>query len=94
MELEQQARRGTDAEALLRHPLLVEAFSTIEQDIEAKWRDSPARDVEGREQLWTQLKLLHRLRAEIQQVAESGKVAEATIAQRLRAAGVSLLHRA
>lgn len=92
MELEQQAQRGTEAERLLEHPLLVEAFAVIEQDITDKWTNSPARDSDGRERLWTQLKLLQRVRAEIQTVAETGKVAQATLAQRFREAGQRLLH--
>lgn len=87
MELEEQASRGQQAKNLLAHPLLTEAFSVIEQDIQDKWQNSPARDSEGREQLWTQLKLLHRVRSELQQVVETGKVAEATLSQRLREAG-------
>lgn len=91
MELEQQAQRGTEAERLLAHPLLVEAFDLIEQDIKDKWTNSPARDSDGREALWTQLKLLHRVRAQIHDVAETGKVAQATLAQRLREAGTRLV---
>lgn len=83
MELEEQANRGDQAAKLLQHPLLVEAFDLIEQDIRDKWTNSPARDVEGRESLWTQLRLLHRLRVEIQAVAENGKVARATLLQRI-----------
>lgn len=92
MELEQQAQRGTEAERLLEHPLLVEAFDLIEQDIRDKWTNSPARDVDGREALWTQLRLLHRVRAEIQTVAETGKVARATLLQKAREAGRKLLN--
>lgn len=81
--LELQAQRGEQAKQLLAHPLLVDAFDKIEQDIRDKWTNSPARDVDGREALWTQLRLLHRVRAEIQQVAENGKVAEKTLLQRI-----------
>lgn len=87
MTEEEKAQRGTEAERLLSHPLLVEAFDLIEQDIRDKWTNSPARDVDGREALWTQLRLLHRVRAEIQEVAETGKVAQATLAQKALAAG-------
>lgn len=87
MTEEEKAQRGTEAERLLSHPLLAEAFSVIEQDIQDKWQSSPARDTDGREKLWMQLKLLHRVRAEIQAVAETGKVAQATLAQRALAAG-------
>lgn len=82
MELEEQARRGEQAAKLMEHPLLVEAFDLIEQDIRDKWADSPARDVEGREHLWTQLRLLRRLKGQIQFVAESGKVAKQSLLQR------------
>lgn len=81
--LEEQAQRGEQAAKLLEHPLLVEAFSVIEQDIRDKWTNSPARDVDGRERLWTQLRLLQRVRGEIQSVAETGKVARVTLLQRL-----------
>lgn len=87
MEIEEQATRGQQAKNLLAHPLLAEAFSIIEQDIQDKWQNSPARDSEGREQLWAQLRLLHRVRSELQQVVEHGKVAEETLMQRLREAG-------
>jgi hypothetical protein len=87
MELEEQAQRGEQARKLLEHPLLAEAFQIIEQDITDKWQNSPARDSEGRERLWTQLKLLHRLRGELELVVENGKAAEATLLQQLQAAG-------
>jgi len=82
MELEEQANRGDQAAKLMEHPLLVEAFDLIEQDIRDKWAGSPARDTQGREQLWTQLRLLHRLRGQIQYVAESGKVARQSLLAR------------
>lgn len=82
MELEQQAHRGDQAAKLMEHPLLVEAFDLIEQDIRDKWANSPARDTEGRESLWTQLRLLHRLKGQIQYVAESGKVAKQSLLER------------
>lgn len=91
MELEEQAQRGMEAERLLSHPLLVEAFDLIEQDIRDKWTNSPARDVDGREALWTQLRLLQRVRAELQSVVETGKVAQATLLQKAREAGRKLL---
>ena len=82
MELEQQAQRGEQAVKLMEHPLLVEAFDLIEKDILDKWDNSPARDVEGREALWTQLRLLRRVKGHIEFVAESGKVAKETLLQR------------
>lgn len=82
MSEELEVRRGEEARQLLEHPLLVEAFESIEKEVTEQWQNSPARDVEGREKLWLTLKLLHRLKGQLTQVVETGKVAEATLAQR------------
>lgn len=81
--LEHEIQRGKDAEYLLQHPLLVEAFEVIEKEVTEQWQNSPARDVEGREKLWLSLKLLNRLQAQIKSVVETGQVAQATLAQRI-----------
>lgn len=94
MTPELEARRGEEARQLLEHPLLAEAFALVEQNITQAWQDSPARDHEGRESLWLQLKLLRKVRGELETVVETGKVARATLAQRaaqaLRSAGRTL----
>jgi len=84
MTPEQERQRGQDAKRLLEEPLLVEAFNTLEQEIIDKWKTAPARDVEGREKLWTMLHLLQRTRAHLESVMASGRLAEATLAQRLK----------
>lgn len=80
---ESDMQRGEEARQILSHPLLVEAFEVLEQEITERWSNSPARDAEGREKLWTTLKLLHRLQAQLTSVVETGQIARATIAQRL-----------
>ena len=82
MSPEEEGRRGEEARQLLSHPLLSEAFEVIEKEVTQAWQNSPARDVEGREKLWLQLKMLHRLRGQLETVMETGKVAKATLAQR------------
>lgn len=82
MSPEEQVLRGEEARQLLEHPLLVEAFQTIEQEVTQAWQNSPARDVEGRENLWLQRKLLQKLRGQLEEVMETGKVAKASLAQR------------
>lgn len=75
--------RGRDALALMQHPLLVEAFEAVESEVMTQWKNSPARDEAGREKLWLSLKLLHRVRSQLENVVQTGQVAEATLAQRL-----------
>ncbi len=94
---EELALRGELARQLLGNPLLAEAFQTIEDEVTEAWRASPARDVEGREKLWLQLKLLHKLRGQLELVVETGRAAEASLVQRTleatREAGRKLLQR-
>lgn len=81
MTPEMEARRGEEARQLLEHPLLIEAFEVIEKEVTEQWQTSPARDVEGREKLWLSLKLLQRVRKQLEHVIETGQVAKATLAQ-------------
>lgn len=75
--------RGEQAARLLADPMLAEAFEAVEQELMGLWKDSPARDLEGRESLWLQLKMLHRVRIQLEKTLDSGKVARETLAQRL-----------
>ena len=80
---ELEIQRGRDAELLLQHPLLQEAFEVIEREVTEQWQNSPARDVDGREKLWLTLKLLKQVRHQIVSVVETGQVAQATLVQRI-----------
>lgn len=83
MELEQEERRGRQADELLGHPLFVEAFDTITKEIEQAWKDSPARDVAGREKLWIMFQMLSRVKSHIQSVSLTGQMARKTLRERL-----------
>lgn len=87
MTLDDEDRRGKEAERLLEHPLLAEAFSTIAKELETAWRDSPAKDEAGREKLWIMRKLLDRVDSHLQAVVMTGKLARRTLAMK---AGVSV----
>lgn len=74
--------RGERANQLLSDPLLSEAFEIVEQELVNQWQNSPARDAEGREKLFLTLKCLHRAKAHLTSVLETGVMAKATLAQR------------
>ena len=80
---EQDISRAMEAERLLAHPLLQEAFTVIEQEVTERWQNSPANDADGREKLWLSLKLLQRVRTQLESVVTSGKIAQATLTERL-----------
>jgi hypothetical protein len=74
VDRDEELRRGEQAQALLEHPLLVEAFEKIEQEVTDAWKTSPQRDVDGRERLHLTICLLHKLKEQIQEVAETGQL--------------------
>ncbi|WDW06030.1 hypothetical protein PWE35_09360 [Stenotrophomonas maltophilia] len=76
-----EIRDGQEAERLLNHPLLLQAFELIEKDIQDQWLNSPARDVDGREKLHLMTKLLHRLKGQLQSVVENGQIVQRTLEQ-------------
>lgn len=83
MELTKEEQRGRDADALRANPLFVEAFDTIEREIEQAWKDSPARDEAGREKLWLMLQLLARVKRHVESVSLTGQMARKTLRERL-----------
>lgn len=83
MTPEKEVQRGHQAQAILEDALYIEAFETVRAEIEHQWRNSPARDAEGREKLWLSSKILDRLEQHLRSVMDSGKMAKATLAQRI-----------
>jgi hypothetical protein len=75
MDYEQERLRGRQAEDLLAHPLLVEAFETLENEVIETWKNSPARDEDGREKLWLMLHLSQKVKMHLQTIVQSGKMA-------------------
>lgn len=83
MNLEDEQRRGRAADQLLENPLLIEAFATIEKELQDAWTESKAKDEAGREKLWLMLKLLGRVKAHVQQVSLTGQMATFTLREKL-----------
>ena len=75
MTIENDIQRAQHAQRLLDDELLNEAFEAIRLTYLQEWENSPVRDVEGREKLWTMLKLLDRVKGHLQSVIDDGKVA-------------------
>ncbi len=67
--------RAVQAEKLLKHPLLIEAFDLVKSELKHKWESSPVRDKEGREYLFLMIKATNDARGYLEQAVNSGKVA-------------------
>jgi hypothetical protein len=81
--LEAEINRGQKAAQLLAEPLIAEAFAVFANEVQERWSKSPARDAEGREKLYLMLKAAERVQAHLSSLIESGKLAEATLKQRV-----------
>ena len=71
--MDERARR---AQSLLKDPLIIEAFETLEKDLLDSWRNSGTSDTETRESLWLAMRLLDRLHIHLQSILETGQMAE------------------
>lgn len=71
--------RGRDAQHLIEHPLLQEAFDTLRTEWLSQWENSPERDVEGRERLRLMVKTLPLVRQHLLAMIETGTIAQAEV---------------
>ena len=69
-------QREEQAKRLLTAPLLVEAFTELEQNLKNTWEFSSVGDVEAREQVWLSLRLLERVRLHLTSIVETGEMAK------------------
>lgn len=74
-KLEGERRRGQEAEALLEHPLWVEARAAIKKRLMDEWAASPVRDNEARERIWMMMRMATLLEDHIRQFATTGRLA-------------------
>lgn len=76
MTLEQRLHAGSRAKEVLENEAFIEAFEAIEKEVIEQWTNSPARDQDGREKLWSYLHLLRKVRAHLVSTLETGKLAQ------------------
>lgn len=76
MTLEQRLFQGDQAKLILENEAFIAAYEAIEKDVIEQWTNSPARDPDGREKLWTYLQMLRKLKAQLTTTLETGKLAK------------------
>lgn len=74
--------RAQRAREVLENPLLSEALEHYETEIVTAWKNSPLRDVEGRERLRVMLETHKAFREYLHNTMEAGKLARITPASR------------
>lgn len=79
MTPEQRTQRARSAKELLENPLLLEALQAVEVAYWKQFKDSPARDTEGREKIYMGLKSLEDAKQYLRAYIEDGELAQALI---------------
>ena len=75
-KLQDAVNRGARADALLKDEMLQEAFAKLEAEYITAWRQSPARDTDGRERLWQAVQVIGRIKDHLGTVLANGKLAQ------------------
>lgn len=78
----QQIARAAQAQELLEHPLLREAFDTLRERVTSQLFDAPMRDQEGRERLWLMRKCLDGVEGHLVSLVKTGQMAQEAREQR------------
>ena len=81
-KLRGEAERKAKAEALLRDPLIIEAFETLEKEFVTAWKQSAIADQAARENIYQLLQALDALKGHFQKVLEDGRLAEERLKHR------------
>lgn len=61
--------------------MIARAFEEIEREYFRAWSSAPARDVEGRERVWSMLAGLRKFRAHLENYVQNGALARAHLDQ-------------
>ena len=81
MDLNKQISRGQQAKELLENPLLQDSLKAIRNKLDNEWKNSPLRDVEGREKIFFLVKAIDELEAMLISELETGKLASEQLNQ-------------
>lgn len=74
-----ELNRATRAQEALENPLIAEALAAWETEITEAWKQSPLRDVEGREKLRLMLEAARSFQTHLLKTVETGKVLKAPL---------------
>lgn len=73
--IEERIYDADQARLVLENPVFQQALDDIKAEFTESWKQSPARDADGREKLWQLLKMAEKLEANLKTRLETGKLA-------------------
>lgn len=74
--LEARIYDGNRAQEVLENEVFIQVWADAELELTKAWRESPVRDVDGREKIFLTLQMLQKLKGAIQTTLETGKLAQ------------------
>jgi hypothetical protein len=74
--IEKRIYDGHRAKEVLENEAFQQVFKDIEQEFVEQWKESPARDNEGREKIWIYLSILRKVETHLKTALDTGKLAE------------------
>lgn len=75
---------ANDAQRLIDDPVLAQAFDNVRDAAIEVWEQTKADDAQAREVAWLTVKIVARIRAELQSVVDGGKIAARRVQAPLR----------
>lgn len=82
LELNKRIYDADQARLVLENEAFKRAFADIQSEIIDQWKQSPARDAEGREKLWNLLMLSQKLENQLKSSLERGRLAAMELEQK------------
>lgn len=79
MTIDEEIRLGERAAVLMDDATLKLAINNLVEDCITRWRNSPAKDHEGREKIWHLLAMSDAVIKELERFVSQGKMAKAKI---------------
>lgn len=80
-QLQQEMHRARVAREVTENPEFRSAVQAIRADLVQAWESSPARDTQGREQLWQAVQMLGKIERQLLQTIETGELAKLQLQQ-------------
>lgn len=81
---QQKIDRAAHAKRLIEDELVVEVLGKMEADYTTAWKNTGARDTEGRELAWTMVKAVEQFRKEFTALMQDGQIEASRIEQTRR----------
>lgn len=79
---QQEINRASQAEAVMKNPLVNEVLDLLEKDIITAWENTPMRDQEAREKAWMYYITVRKFRNVFTTYIETGRMASMQLEQK------------